>query len=77
MRTDNIKVIGTVDLTPTWEQATRICLMAIKHADDEVACNDAEGEIMKLARGYDELIKDYATLVEKLKTMNESVTDED
>jgi hypothetical protein len=47
----------TIDLTPTWEQATRIYLMVLEDGTEEGKVTARE-ELLRLARQYDALTAD-------------------
>jgi hypothetical protein len=47
----------TIDLTPTWEQATRIYLLVLEDGTDEGKVTARE-ELLRLARQYDALVAD-------------------
>ena len=46
----------TIDMTPTWEWAVRIHLMALENPDtDESVKQGARDEIIRLARAFDQV----------------------
>jgi hypothetical protein len=47
----------TIDMTPTWEQATRIYMMVLEDGTEEGKVTARE-ELLRLARQYDELVAD-------------------
>ena len=68
MNPDDIKVVGTIDLTPSWKSATIISLMVLRNTESEDAKKLSENELIKMAQGYDELIKRHADLMEQLQS---------
>jgi hypothetical protein len=47
----------TIDMTPTWEQATRIYMMVLEDGTEEGKVTARE-ELLRLARQYDALVAD-------------------
>ena len=49
----------TIDITPTWEWAVKVHLMALKNPDaDESVKQGARDEIIRLARAFDQVQAD-------------------
>lgn len=49
----------TIDMTPTWEWAVKIHLMALENPDaDEGVKQGARDEIIRLARAFDDVQKE-------------------
>jgi hypothetical protein len=49
----------TIDMTPTWEWAVKIHLMALENTDaDESVKQGARDEIIRLARAFDDVQKE-------------------
>ena len=49
----------TIDMTPTWEWAVKIHIMALENPDaDEDVKQGARDEIIRLARAYDQVQSD-------------------
>lgn len=53
----------------TWVVATRIHLECVKHGENEQTKLNADQEIMRMAEGYDKLIKSHTELVEKFNEL--------
>lgn len=53
----------TVDMTPTWETAVRICLAVLDNPDNGPAVRQPiHEELLRLGRAYDGLVAEYRSL---------------
>jgi hypothetical protein len=61
----------TIRLNPSWEWAARVFVEALEHGD-EPAQREAKREIIKMAKGFDELLRKHTDYFEpKEVTLNE------
>ncbi len=54
----------TIDLTPTWAHAAKICIMVLRDGSEQ-GKDMAEEELMKMARTFDALIDGRVTMPEQ------------
>lgn len=53
---EEIKQVGTVDITPTWQTATRIFMETLEHGETVEGKDSARGELMRMARIADNAV---------------------
>ena len=54
----------TIRLNPTWESAARILLAVVENGDSEQAKQDARDELLRMARGYDAMLREHTDYFE-------------
>ena len=54
----------TVDITPTWEEAVRMCLMIIENTKSIDGRRDAEQELFRMGRLLDHFIAERQSLAQ-------------
>ncbi|MFO7804477.1 MAG: hypothetical protein R6V30_02245 [Paracoccaceae bacterium] len=58
--------MATVDMTPTFAEATAMCIAILENTTNEEAKENARLELMRYAEQYDALIKETDDMVDQL-----------